>query len=115
MAKRELIIAVCNSNPHIPKKVIEDAVSCFFEIISFYLAHHQRAELRGFGSFSIRKRPAHAAHNPQTGEKIFVSEKFVPFFKASQTLKNKLKERSDTEKKKGRFFSFGSPFPCIKK
>jgi integration host factor subunit beta len=119
MTKKELVMAVCNANPHIPKKTVEEAVECFFEAIKFYLAHHQRVELRGFGSFSVRTRPAHKAHNPKTGKKIDVPEKFVPFFRASQILRNKLKNSnsSDEKGKKSGFFSLSASkdFPFLKR
>ena len=92
MTKKDLIAAVCNANPHLAHKTIEEAVTLFFGLMTFYLSHHQRVELRGFGVFSVRKRPPHKAHNPQTGETLLVPEKSVPFFKPSQALREILKE-----------------------
>jgi integration host factor subunit beta len=108
MTKRDLIIAVCNATPHIPKKTIEEAVSLFFEMVTFYLSHHQRVELRGFGVFSVRTRHAHKAHNPQTGEMLVIPEKVVPIFKPSIALKDLLKKAykdNDVKKKNPGFFS----------
>lgn len=94
MTKKDLIARVCNENPSVSKAVAEEAVHLFFQMISFYLMHHQRIELRGFGVFSVRARAAHCAHNPQTGDTITVPEKHVPFFKASQVLKDALKHEA---------------------
>lgn len=108
MTKKDLILSVAHANPNLNKKMIIEAVNLFFDMITFYLSHHQRVELRGFGSFSIRKRASHHAHNPQTGEMIFVPEKFSPFFKAGYALKEELKnprKEADT-KKRGFFTSF---------
>jgi integration host factor subunit beta len=107
MTKKDLIKSICNAKPDIQKNQVEAAVNLFFELIAFYLAHHQRVELRGFGSFSVRTRKAHYAHNPQTGEKIFVPEKVTPFFKSSQGLKERLKKQpSIPSEKKHAFFPF---------
>lgn len=105
MTKKDLIAAVCNATPHLPYKVIEDGVTLLFDMITFYLTHHQRVELRGFGIFCVRKRAAHKAHNPQTGETLMVPEKVVPFFKPSQHLKVLLKETISTSPIKTNFFT----------
>lgn len=108
MTKRDLILAVCNANPQIPYKAIESAINLFFDLVTFYLSHHQRVELRGFGIFSVRTRASHQAHNPQTGETISVPEKTVPFFKPSQNLRDILKQQIKKPHlvKKGFFSSF---------
>jgi integration host factor subunit beta len=111
MTKRDLITAVSNSNPYISRKAVEEAIDLFFEMMTFYLSHHQRAELRGFGIFSVRQRDSHRAHNPQTGETLVVPSKFVPFFKPSKALKEELKRAYQEEhpkeasRKKMGFFS----------
>lgn len=107
MTKNDLVNAVCHLNPTFTRKTVEKAVSIVFNAITFYLSHHQRVELRGLGVFCVRKRPAHKAHNPQTGEMLFVPEKIVPFFKPSQNLKNVLKTSYGAVEapKKGNFFT----------
>jgi len=49
-----------------------------------------RVELRGFGAFSVRARPARAGRNPRTGESVKVRAKTVPFFKAGKELRARL-------------------------
>lgn len=93
MTKKDLIDRVYHSNDHLPRTLIANAVNLFFESLRLSLSHHQRVELRGFGVFCLRHRKAHKAHNPKTGQKLLVKEKIVPFFKASQALKNRLKKR----------------------
>jgi nucleoid DNA-binding protein len=48
----------------------------------------QRIEIRGFGTFRLRKKRARLARNPRTGEMIHVSDKWVPHFKPSKQLKS---------------------------
>ena len=49
-----------------------------------------RVELRGFGAFSVRSRPARSGRNPRTGETVSVKAKHVPFFKSGKELRERL-------------------------
>jgi integration host factor subunit beta len=49
-----------------------------------------RVELRGFGAFSVRSRPARSGRNPRTGETVKVKAKHVPFFKSGKELRERL-------------------------
>lgn len=51
------------------------------------LEHNDRIELRGFGTFGIKKRKARVARNPKTGEEVRVPERKSPFFKAGREMK----------------------------
>ncbi len=44
-------------------------------------------EIRGFGSYKVKKKNAHVARNPRTGEKVFVDSHYVPVFKFSKDFK----------------------------
>ena len=108
MTKKDLILLVCEDTMSLPKDTSEAAVHLFFEMIGFYLKSHHRVELRGFGSFSLRKRGAHKAHNPRNGKAVFVPEKWTPFFRASSFVKDVLKKEGMLPKKvhrKSGFFS----------
>ena len=50
----------------------------------------ERMEVRGFGSLSTRIRKPIRGRNPQSGEAIELSERKVPYFRASQELNQKL-------------------------
>jgi integration host factor subunit beta len=47
------------------------------------LARGQRIEIRGFGSFCVRTRPARIGRNPSTGEPLEIPEKRLPHFRPS--------------------------------
>src|SRR5271157_4762209 len=51
------------------------------------LNQNDRIELRGFGTFGIKKRKARIARNPKTGEEVKVPERKSPFFKAGREMK----------------------------
>ncbi len=81
MIKSELVMRLAERNPHLFHRDVERIVSTVFEEISAALARGDRVELRGFGAFSVKHRPARVGRNPRTGARVHVAEKFVPFFK----------------------------------
>jgi integration host factor subunit beta len=46
-----------------------------------------RIEIRGFGSFNVRKYKAYKGRNPRTGKAVNVKPKKSPFFKVGRELK----------------------------
>lgn len=90
MIKSELVMRLAERNPHLFQRDVERIVSTVFEEISGALARGDRVELRGFGAFSVKHRPARVGRNPRTGARVQVAEKFVPFFKTGKELRERL-------------------------
>ena len=90
MIKSELIQALASENPHLTQRDIERVVGVILERMIEALEEGGRVELRGFGAFSVRERPARAGRNPRTGESVKVRSKSVPFFKAGKELRARL-------------------------
>ncbi len=90
MIKSELVMRLAERNPHLFHRDVERIVSTVFEEISAALARGDRVELRGFGAFSVKHRPARVGRNPRTGARVQVAEKFVPFFKTGKELRERL-------------------------
>ncbi len=90
MIKSELIARLAERNPHLYQRDVERIVSTVFEEISAALARGDRVELRGFGAFSVKRRPARIGRNPRTGATVQVAEKCVPFFKTGKELRERL-------------------------
>ena len=44
-------------------------------------------EIRGFGSFKVKEYGSYAGRNPRTGDRVEVSPKRLPFFRAGKELK----------------------------
>lgn len=87
MTKSDLIVKIYERYPELGRHLVEDSVSLFFAEIASALQKGQRVELRGFGSFCLRKRASRLGRNPKTGETVSVQEKWSPFFKAGKELK----------------------------
>jgi integration host factor subunit beta len=90
MIKSELIAKLAAANPHLFQRDVERIVSTVFEEIAEALERGDRVELRGFGAFSVKSRPARTGRNPRTGEPVTVERKFVPFFKTGKELRERL-------------------------
>ena len=56
-----------------------------------------RVELRGFGAFSVKNRPARTGRNPRTGAHVSVDEKHVPFFKTGKEMRERLNKTEGAE------------------
>lgn len=90
MTKRELIEAVINERSSIPRREAEALVNSVFASLAEALARGERIEIRGFGSFIVKRRNAREGLNPKTGEVVSVMAKRVPFFKAGKELKQRV-------------------------
>lgn len=90
MIKSELIVKLAESNPHLYQRDVERIVNTIFDEITEALASGNRVELRGFGAFSVKHRPARTGRNPRSGATVHVEEKFVPYFKTGKELRERL-------------------------
>ena len=90
MIKSELVQMIANKNPHLYHRDVENIVNAILNEITDALATGNRVELRGFGAFSVKNRPARTARNPKTGDQVSVDEKWVPFFKTGKELRERL-------------------------
>ena len=64
------------------------AVDGMFDAIEDALARGDSVALTGFGTFSVRSRPARAGRHPRTGESIEIAASKSPAFKAGKTLRD---------------------------
>ena len=58
------------------------------------LVKGHRIELRGFGSFSVNRRPPRMGRNPRSGESVAIPEKRVPHFKQGKALREAIEVRT---------------------
>ncbi|MCX7104827.1 MAG: integration host factor subunit beta [Methylococcales bacterium] len=94
MTKSELIEELAKKQPHLAVKDVEFAVKCIIERMNQALSNGSRIEIRGFGSFSLHKRPQRMGRNPKTGEAVALAEKHVPHFKPGKELRDRVDSAS---------------------
>lgn len=71
-------------------KTAEDVVNTIFKEMEKALIRSERIEIRGFGSFKIKKYDSYNGRNPKTGKIIKVDSKKLPFFKVGRELKERV-------------------------
>ena len=84
MKRSDLINLLMNKHKYLTFKEVESLIDIVFSEMSASLINGGRVELRGFGSFSTRHRDARIARNPRTGDKVEVSSKRMPYFRAGK-------------------------------
>ena len=92
MIKSELIEKLAAENIHLTHAEVERVVNVILGQMTEALSDGGRVELRGFGAFSVRSRPARVGRNPRTGAHVDVEEKSVPFFKTGKEMRERLNE-----------------------
>ena len=90
MTRSQLIDRLSNRLPQLTIADTEDVVSVILHAITQILVSGERAEIRGFGSFSLNERPARVGRNPKTGERVEVPAKVAPHFKPGLELRSRV-------------------------
>ena len=91
---RSDLINELRNRTSLTRKDAEKFVETFFGSISDTLAKNERVEIRGFGSFTVKKYKPYVGRNPKTGTKISVPPKKLPFFKVGKELKELVNDDS---------------------
>ncbi len=98
MTKADIVEKIA-SGTGLTKLETEAIVEGFLNTVIHALKEGRGIEIRGFGSYKVKKKSARYARNPRTGEKVFVKEHYVPVFKFSKDFKQAVdKGMKDTKK-----------------
>jgi integration host factor subunit beta len=89
MTKAELVDEV-GREATLTRKHSEVIVDAVFSTIVEALQRGDKIELRGFGSFRVRRRSSRTGRNPKTGQGVVVPAKKVPYFKPGKELRELL-------------------------
>ena len=96
MTKSDLIEKVA-AQLSLPKGKAELIINCIFDSMEESLKAGHRIEIRGLGSFEIRRYKAYEGRNPRTGDPVGVNPKRLPFFKVGKELKERVNAGADDE------------------
>ncbi len=89
MTKADLVEMVAESSD-LPRKQADEVVQVILDSIIAALTRGEKVELRGFGSFRIRRRGERNGRNPKTGDRVHVPPKKIPYFKPGKHLREEL-------------------------
>jgi integration host factor subunit beta len=92
MTKAELVDEVSRVS-ELTRKHTEVIVDAVFTSIVDALQKGDKIELRGFGSFRIRRRDSRRGRNPKTGAGVVVPAKRIPHFKPGKELRELINRR----------------------
>jgi integration host factor subunit beta len=90
MTRSQLIIRLASRFPGLMVPDASLSVNAILEAISTVLMQGERAEIRGFGTFSVNRRPPRRGRNPKTGAMVQVPAKAVPHFKPGNELRDRV-------------------------
>ena len=93
MSRAKLIKQLKEKNPKLNQSQINSTINIFCTSITNALRNNKSIELRGFGTFSVKKiKEKYSARNPRTGELIYIPEKNKLRFKPSKNFNIKINE-----------------------
>ena len=87
MTRSDLVEELAARFAQLAHRDAETAVKTILDAMSDALVQGHRIEIRGFGSFSVNRRPPRMGRNPRSGESVAVPEKRVPHFKPGKALR----------------------------
>jgi integration host factor subunit beta len=86
MNKSELIEAL-SKELNLTASTAFGIVSTIIDSMTETLVNGDNVEIRGFGSFTVKKYDSYTGRNPKTGVETKVKAKKLPFFKVGKELK----------------------------
>jgi len=89
MNKSELIDELATLTGYKPR-LTDKMVRIFFDRIKVALKTGDKVEIRGFGSFTLKKYRGYTGRNPKTGEKVEVKSKQFPVFRTGKDLRSRV-------------------------
>ena len=81
------LIEVLAADQKVPLSTASGIVDTILDAMTKELVKGGNIEIRGFGSFVVKKYEPYEGRNPKTGVKIEVKPKKLPFFKVGLELK----------------------------
>lgn len=97
MLKRDLVQEVAARIDGHYKQDVALAVDIILDQIALALTKGRRVEIRGFGSFSVRKRKPRDTKNPKSGKMMNIPTRKTLHFTMSKSLKEALIEGGKEE------------------
>ena len=88
LGKAELVESI-HASVTVPKQRIHKTIELFYEAVKKGLLEGRTVELRGFGTFELKRRKGRTARNPKTGEQVQVETHGVAVFRPGTELRSK--------------------------
>jgi DNA-binding protein HU-beta len=92
MTKAEIVADIANKTG-IEKVAVQATVEAFMDAVKGSLTNGENVYLRGFGSFTVKKRAQKTGRNISKNTTIIIPEHFIPSFKPAKTFVNEVKNK----------------------
>ncbi|MCF8365645.1 MAG: integration host factor subunit beta [Bacteroidales bacterium] len=91
MTKAEIVAEIANKTG-IEKSNVQTTVEAFMDTIKNSMVNGENVYLRGFGSFTIKKRAEKTGRNISRNTTIIIPAHNIPAFKPAKTFVNEVKD-----------------------
>jgi DNA-binding protein HU-beta len=91
MTKAEIVADIANKTG-IEKVAVQATVESFMEAVKASLIKGENVYLRGFGSFTVKKRAQKTGRNISKNTTIIIPEHFIPSFKPAKSFVSSVKK-----------------------
>ena len=91
MTKADIVELIAGKSGFQAREV-KVVVEQFLEEVKNCLAEDKHLEIRGFGTFRLKKHKARKARNPKTGKEVLVPARKKAVFKVSRLLNDSLQK-----------------------
>ena len=85
LTKKEIINSIYMQIGY-SKKITENLLEEFFDLILNNLIKHKKVKISKFGTFSIKEKKPRIGRNPKTKKEVLISARKVLIFKSSREL-----------------------------
>ena len=92
MVRSEILQKMCNLHPNVLQKDMKKIFKTIFFELTEALCRGENIEIRGFGTYKVKKRRARIGRNPKNSETIQIPEKKTIRWKMSKILYNRINE-----------------------
>jgi len=90
MTKAEIVAEIANKTG-IEKVAVQASVEAFMDAVKNSMVNGENVYLRGFGSFTIKKRAQKTGRNISKNTTIIIPAHNIPSFKPAKTFVNQVK------------------------
>ena len=95
IVKSKIIDQLADNYPNFLRKDLKKTLNLILDEIISGLIKNNNVEIRGFGTFKIKKQKARIGRNPKNGLKVEIPEKKTIQWKMSKELFNKLNKKNE--------------------
>jgi len=92
MTKAEIVAEIA-SKTNIEKVAVQQTVEAFMDAVKNSLANGENVYLRGFGSFTTKRRAEKTGRNISKNTTIIIPAHNIPAFKPAKTFVNEVKNK----------------------